>query len=164
MHQDAINFYGQLTFKNSPGAQATTDFFGTPPDLQSSDAGDITRFLQALNGAFNMDIARQRLGAARTLAIQFGNTRADVQLELMVLARAEIDDALEVLSSPADDIYPVAIDRLTLARGEIEQGLIAPTAGQRQNRIDNALSRVLNARDQVGDNVTFQLGQGNLMF
>jgi hypothetical protein len=162
--QDAIGFYGQLTFKNSPGAQATTDFFGTPPDLQASDAGSITRFLHALNGAFNMDLARQRLGAARTLIQQFPDTSADVQLELMKLARVEIDDAIEVLSFPADDIYPVAIDRLSLARGEIDQGLIAPTAGQRQNRIDNALSRVLNARDQVGDNVTFQLGQGNLMF
>jgi len=111
-----------------------------------------------------MDLARQRLEAAKTLVRLFGDTRADVQKRLMELARVEIDDALEVLAPFGDGLYPVAVDRLGLARQEIGQGLAVPTPGERANRIDNAISRVLNARDQVGDNVTFQLGQGNLLF
>jgi cytochrome c peroxidase len=158
--EDAIAFYGQGGFKGSPGAAETTAFFGTPPDLQTADAGDITRFLRTLNGAFNIDIARQRLNAARTLVQRFGNAQADVQLGLLELARVEIDDAVEVF----DSMYPVATERLAAARDEINLGLAASTAAQRANRIDNAISGVLNARDQVGDNITFQLGQGNLMF
>jgi methionine aminopeptidase len=87
-----------------------------------------------------------------------------VQRKLMELARVELDDAVEVLSAPADPIYPVALDRLALARDEIARGIAAATSGQRLNRLSNAIARVINARDQVGDNVTFQLGQGNLMF
>jgi hypothetical protein len=162
--QDAIVFYTRNDFKLSPGAQETTDFFGTEPDLQPQDAGAIVLFLDTLNGALNMDIARQRLNAALTLVQRFGNTGVDIQKKLMELARVEIDDAIEVLSDPADVLYPVAIDRLNGARDEINQGLAASTSGERLNRIDNARSRVLNARDQIGDNVTFQLGQGNLMF
>jgi hypothetical protein len=162
--QDAITFYGLLAFKTSPGAQASTAFFGTEPDLQAEAAGAITRFLHALNAAFNMDLARQRLEGAKTLVQLFGDTRADVQKRLMELARVEIDDALEVLAPFGDALYPVAVDRLGLARQEIGQGLAAPTPGGRANRLDNAIARVLNARDQVGDNVTFQLGQGNLLF
>jgi hypothetical protein len=162
--QDAIVFYSRNDFKLSPGAQETTDFFGTEPDLQSQDAGAIVLFLDTLNGALNMDIARQRLNAALTLVQRFGNTGVDVQKKLMELARVEIDDAIEVLSDPADVLYPIAIDRLNGARDEINQGIAASTSGERLNRIDNALARVNNARDQIGDNVTFQLGQGNLMF
>ena len=162
--EDAIVFYSRNDFKLSPGAQETTDFFGTEPDLQSQDAGVIVLFLDTLNGALNMDIARQRLNAALTLVQRFGNTGVDVQKKLMELARVEIDDAIEVLSDPGDVLYPIAIDRLNGARDEINQGIAASTSGGRLNRIDNALSRVINARDQIGDNVTFQLGQGNLMF
>jgi hypothetical protein len=162
--EDAIVFYSRATFNDSPAALALTEFFGTPLELQSSDLGVIARFLRALNGAFNMDIGRQRLEAALTLVRRFGNTRADVQTTLMELARVEIDDAIEVLSSPADVIYPVALDGLALARDDIHQGLGAPTSVERENGISNALARLNDARDQVGANVTFQLGQGNLMY
>jgi hypothetical protein len=59
--------------------------------------------------------------------------------------------------------YPVAVDRLGLAKSEIDAGVLAP-ASARGGRISNAVSRIENARDQIGANITFQLGQGNLMF
>jgi hypothetical protein len=34
----------------------------------------------------------------------------------------------------------------------------------RQGPLSNAISRVENGRDPIGANITFQLGQGNLMF
>jgi hypothetical protein len=40
----------------------------------------------------------------------------------------------------------------------------AANSGGRQGPLSNAISRVDNARDQLGANITFQLGQGNLMF
>jgi hypothetical protein len=59
---------------------------------------------------------------------------------------------------------PIAQQRLGEAKSEIDLGLASTSASVRLNHIDNARSRVLNARDQVGSNINFQMGQGNLMF
>jgi hypothetical protein len=66
--------------------------------------------------------------------------------------------------SPVQPCYPVAQDRLALAKAEIQAGIAATDWSQRQSRISTAISRVLNARDQFGSNMSFQLGKGNLMF
>jgi hypothetical protein len=42
--------------------------------------------------------------------------------------------------------------------------LAASTFVQRQGPLSNAISRVQNARDQIGANITFRLGTANLMF
>jgi hypothetical protein len=46
----------------------------------------------------------------------------------------------------------------------IALGLAATSWSVRQNRISNAISRCLNARDLFGSNINFVLGKGNLMF
>jgi hypothetical protein len=148
-------------FGRSLGAQQLEARFGTRLDLQPTDVFLISRFLRVLNGAFNLDMAKQRLDAAMTLVNRFHDTRADIQRRLMELAVEEIDDCLRVLGT---NIYPVAVDRLGLAKSEIAAGLATTSWSTRQNRISNAISRVLNARDQFGANINFQLGQGNLMF
>jgi hypothetical protein len=123
------------------------------------------RFLRALNTAFNLDIAKQRAQGALTLFNRFRDTRKDVQIKLLQLAENEIDDALAVLTSPRQrqPFYPVAVDRLGLAKQEIAAAIAAP-ASSRGGRISNAVSRIQNARDTIGANVTFVMGQGNLMF
>ncbi|WP_437938960.1 hypothetical protein [Sorangium sp. So ce341] len=163
---DAVNFYASATFKASAAAQELDQRFGAPLDLQPLDAVAIARFLRALNGAFNVDIAKQRLNAARALADRFASTRADVQKKLMELARVEIDDAFEVMGDPSDPsaLYPAALNQLDLARAEIAQGLAASSAVERRNRIVNAIARVTTARAEFGQNITFVLGQGNLMY
>jgi hypothetical protein len=157
----ADSFTGSAPFGRSLGGQALEARFGTRLDLQPTDVFRIARFLRVLNGAFNLDMAKQRLDAAMTLVNRFHDTRADVQKRLMELAVEEIDDCLRVLGT---SIYPVAVDRLGLAKSEIAAGLTATSWSTRQNRISNAISRVLNARDHFGANINFQLGQGNLMF
>jgi len=162
--EDAVAFYARVAFGFSPAAQALVERFGEF-NLEPLDSIGIARFLRVLNAALNLDIARQRLDAAQTLVNRFGNTRADVQLRLMQLAADEIDDALEVLAgAAAGPIYPNAAQHLSSAQDEIESGLAASNASTRQNRISNALSRVMNARDLFGSNINFQLGQGNLMY
>jgi len=116
-----------------------------------------------LNGAFNLDIAKQRLDAAKTLIVRFGDAGADIQKRLMELAVVELDDALEVLPQNGDR-YPGVRDRLLEAKTEVAQGLSATTSAARQTRISNALARIATGRAQFGSNITFQLGQGNLMF
>jgi hypothetical protein len=91
------------------------------------------------------------------------NKGVDVQKGLMQLAENEINDALN--KDFADEgLLPVAQDRLNLAKAEIDAGLQATDPSQRQNHISNALSRVMNARDLLGSNINFRLGQGDLMF
>lgn len=59
---------------------------------------------------------------------------------------------------------PASLERVALAKAEIQAGLGATDWSQRQSRISTAISRVVNARDQFGSNMNFQLGKGNLMF
>ncbi|XXT22591.1 hypothetical protein WME94_13645 [Sorangium sp. So ce429] len=163
---DAVTFYASATFNNSPAAKELEQRFGSPLDLQPMDSVAIVRFLSALNGAFNVDIAKQRLDAALTLVNRFSDTRADVQQKLMELARVEIDDAFEVMGDPSSPsaLYPAALSQLTLARAEIDQGIAAASAAERRDRITNAIARVTTARAEFGDGITFVLGQGNLMY
>ena len=119
----------------------------------------------AQSTAFNLDIAKQRARGALTLFNRFGDSRKDVQIKLLQLAVNEIDDAIAVLTSvrTTQPFYPVAVERLGLAKAEIAAAIAAP-ASSRGGKISNAVSRIENARDQIGANVTFQLGEGNLMF
>jgi cytochrome c peroxidase len=160
--ENAVAFYASVEFAESLGAKTLEARFGTPLNLLPLDAADIARFLRALNGAFNLDLAKQRLDAANVLVTRFRDFRADIQKRLMQLAVNEIDDALKDIADV--NMYPVAQDRIGLAKQEIAAGLAATTFSERQNRISNGISRVLNARDQFGSNINFRLGQGNLMF
>jgi len=162
--EDAVFFY-LGPFTTSPAAALLTQRFGTPINFSTPDGFAIGRFLRALNVAFNLDIAKQRARAALTLFNRFRDTRVDVQIKLLQLAENELDDALFVLGSnrTTQPFYPVSVDRIGLAKTEIETAITSP-ASSRGGHISNAVSRIENARDPIGANITFNLGQGNLMF
>lgn len=157
----AVTFYATPAFRDSPGAKLLDQRFGKPLDLQPLDGVAISRFLRILNGAFNIDIASQRLQAVNTLAASFNETGADIQMRLLELALPELDDALEVLSL---DIYPDAQEQLRKAETEITLGLAAPTWLERQTHTANAIALCQGARALFGSKVDFVLGTGNLMF
>jgi hypothetical protein len=161
---EAVSFYRLPgnPFGRSLGGQELEQRFGTPLVLDGVDAAAIARFLRVLNAAFNLDIAKQRLDAANTLA---GNAlAADIQKRLMELAVVEVDDALDVLLLSGDEIHPETRALLFEAKAEVALGLGATSPSERQTRIENALSRIVNGRGRFGSNITFELGQGNLMF
>ena len=162
--EGAVAFYVGPQFQRSEAARQLQQIFGTPIQFGNDDLVKIGRFLRVLNAAFNLDIARQRLSAAQTLVNRFRDQGKDIQLGLLRLAEAEIDDALGDLGGTTINLHPVAQDRLTMAKDEIHAALAATSFSTRQNRIANAISRVLNARDQFGANINFRLGPGNLMF
>jgi hypothetical protein len=164
--EEAVNFYRLPSdaFGQSKGGKLLEQRFGTKLVLDGEDAGSIARFLRVLNAAFNIDIAKQRLQAASTLVTSFGDTRSDIQLRLMELAQVELDDALEVMLADTGEIYPSVRSLLTQAKAEVALGLSATSASQRQTRLGNALSRINSGRAQFGSGITFQLGQGNLMY
>ena len=163
--EDAVFFYLGLFQQSPAAAELNARFNNTPLNFTTEDGFAIARFLRTLNIAFNLDIAKQRLRAALTLFNRFRDTRKDLQIRLLQLAENEIDDALFVLNSnrPNKPFYPVTVDRLGLAKAEIAAAIAAP-ASSRGGSISNAVSRVENARDPIGANITFQLGQGNIFF
>jgi hypothetical protein len=162
--ENVVTFYAGL-FQGSPAALALNARFGAPANV-GPDIATIARFLRALNVALNIDMAKQRLRASQTILNRFHDQSLAIQTGLITLAVAEIDDALEVLQDPAtpQPFYPVAVDRLNLAKSEIAAALAGATYVQRQGPLSNAISRTENARDQIGANVTFNLGTGNLFF
>jgi hypothetical protein len=157
----AVGFYATPAFRDSPGAKFLDQRFGAPLDLQAFDSAAIARFLRILNGAFNIDLASQRLEAASTLSLRFNETRADIQKRLLELAVVELDDALEVLS---ENIYPVAQARLRRAKDELALGILALTWSERQSHTSNAIAHCQAARALFGSKIDFVLGAGNLMF
>jgi len=74
-----------------------------------------------------------------------------------------LNDALAVLSAPGG-LYTSAQTSITQANAQIALGIAASTAANRQSRINSALTFVRSARSQFGSNITFLMGQGNLMF
>ncbi len=164
--EGAAGFYRSFPFSGSPADNILAQKFGTPVSFSNDDANLIARFLRGLNVALNLDMAQQRLTAVQTLANQFHDTGADVQKGLMQLAENELDDALSVLTDQAttQPFYPVSVDRIGLAKQEIDAGLSATHWSTRQSHVSTASSRVQNARDQIGSNITFRLGASDLMF
>ena len=162
--ENVVTFYAGL-FNQSPAADDLTRQFGAPANV-GPDIASIGRFLRALNIALNLDMARQRLLASRIILRRFQDQNVAIQIKLIQLAVAEINDALAVLQDPVtpQPFYPVAVDRLGLAKAEIAAALAAATSQQRVGALSNAISRVQNARDQIGSNITFTLGAGNLFF
>jgi len=164
--ESAVDFYNTSLFNNSPAGLLLAQQFGGPIAFPGEDVGRIGRFLRSLNCAFNLDLAKQRLQAALTLVNRFHDTRADVQLGLVKLAQAELNDALRDINDGVvtQPMLPVAQDRIGLASSEITAALSASSFSSRAGHISTAISRVENARDQIGANVTFKLGSGDLMF
>jgi hypothetical protein len=115
--------------------------------------------------AFNIDIAKQRARAALTLANRFGDTGLNIQQQLLVLAEKELDDAQRVLTrgGTPQPFYPDSVNSIFMAENELQIALISPVSS-RAGHISNAVSRIENARDPIGANVNYTLGQGNLMF
>ena len=162
--EDVVTFYAGL-FQSSVAAGELNTRFGGVANV-GPDIDTIGRFLRALNVALNLDMARQRLRASQTILNRFQNQQLTIQKRLIELAVNEIDDALVVLTDPRtpQPFYPVSVDRLNLAKTELAAALAATTASQRAGRLSNGISRTENARDQIGANITFTLGQGNLFF
>jgi len=163
--ETAVFFYIDPSgFGASQAAKDMRTRFGTPIAFSNEEGNAIGRFLRALNVAFNLDLAKQRLNAALTLFSRFGATRVDLQIGLMQLADTELNDALTVLNhAPAQPFYPVSVDQIGIARSEITAAIASPISS-RGGHLSNAVSRVEGARDPIGANINYALGPGNLMF
>jgi carbohydrate binding protein with CBM35 domain len=157
-----VFFYG-TSFQFSKGAQFldSQPEFG-PGDINATTTGGIPQMLVVLNAVFNIDLARQRLQAAETLATDLHAIRADVQAQLMLLAGEEIEDAIRVLREQS--IHQTQQDTLQSILNQVRTANAGALWSTRRSLITTALANLNAVRPQFGSNFDYQLGAGTLMY
>lgn len=161
----AITFYSSSNFNNSPAGQKLIQQFGTPITLPGNSVVEIAAFLRVLNTFFNLDLATQRLNAAKRLNSAYWDYRKDVQLGLLKLGREEVADALKVLASPDGPPLHVA-EQATVSSilTKLDEAIATNDPATRLARTNEALAMIAGVRPSFGTGVTFTLGAGTLMF
>jgi hypothetical protein len=153
-------FYG-TGFQFSTGAQFLDSQFG-PGNIDAQNTGGIAHMLVVLNAVFNIDLARQRLQAAEKLATDLRSVRADVQVQLMLLAGEEIEDAIRVLAD--ESIHPAERNTLQSVLNQVRTANTGTLWSTRRSVITSALANLNSVRPLFGSNFNYQLGEGTLMY
>jgi hypothetical protein len=159
--EEAIAFYDSPAFNNSPSGRLG------PIDLTAQEIDNIGRFLRGLNASFNIALARTRIQAVGTLRDAFPGI-LDLELELNQLAAAEAQDALRVLSE-VPNLNPTAQTALQhfiqLATNQFGGKTTGTTTdGGPSSSVNNMLTDLATAASAIGTNLTYQIGDGVLMF
>jgi len=155
--EEAIAFYDSPGFNNSPAGKAA------PINLSATQIDDIGRFLRGINAQFNMQIAKKRLLAAQTLALQIGDTNVALQRTLVQLALNEVLDAIDVLKGQAE-LNQIAVDALQRSIRYFGGAIASKNAVDREGWIEGALEEVDVGLEHVGFSIDFTIGNGMLMF
>jgi hypothetical protein len=155
--EEAIAFYTTPAFNNSPAGQLVQI------SLTAEQIDDIGRFLRGINAAFNAALAVKRLDAAAALVRRFANTSLDIQREELRLANVEVRDAIRVLSGvPNLDVASLA--ELTAAAALVDTARQSNVPAARAATIGVARGLVSDASSKLGTHLTFQIGDGTVMF
>jgi hypothetical protein len=155
--EEAIAFYDSPAFNNSPSGKVG------PIDLTATQIDDIGRFLRGVNATFNAALALKRLDAATALVTRFHNANLGTQRELLRLANVEVSDAIRVLAGVPNLDAPSLIS-LVAARALIDDAQRTDSDAHRAVVITLARALVSAASTQVGTNLTYQIGDGTVMF
>jgi hypothetical protein len=155
--EEAIAFYDSPAFNNSPAGRAV------PIDLTATQIDDIGRFLRGVNATFNAALAIKRLDAATALVTRFHNAHLETQQEMLRLASAEVGDAIKVLSG-VPNLNPQSLISLFAARALLDEARATGSEFQRGLVITIARQLVSTASAKVGTNLTYQIGDGTVMF
>jgi len=155
--EEAIAFYDSPAFNNSPIGQLA------PIELTAEQIDDIGRFLRGVNAAFNAQLARKRLDAARALVLRFGNKHTEMQRELLRLADVEVIDAIDdLLGQP--DLNAASQQHLRRARALIGEARATPSPAIRLAAIVAASGALELGSGGLGTNLSFEIGDGTVMF
>lgn len=155
--EEAVAFYDSPPFNRSPAAAAGQI------DLKATEIDNLGRFLRAVNAKFNAQLALKRLDAARAIVNQFGNDHLATQRTLLRLANEEMQDASKVLGG-APGLN--ARSRLAFLQARLDAVIaaIVRSPSARLVAIEKARAGVSSASDQLGDNLSFEIGEGTVMF
>ena len=156
--EQATAFYATPAFANSPAGG------GSPLPINGTDIDNIGRFLRALNAVFNIQISIKRVLGARELGNHFQNGEIALQNRLLVLAREELDDALDDLThAVGGTLNGSAQNWLGQARGFINTALGSTQFGVRMQAMGDAFNRLDLADSSISANINFNIGPSNLM-
>jgi mono/diheme cytochrome c family protein len=155
--EEAIAFYDSPAFNNSPSGLVG------PIDLTATEIDNIGRFLRGVNATFNAALAIKRLDAATALALRFRNAQLPMQREMLRLANAEVNDAIEVLLG-APNLNNDSLLSLLSASLFVNDARLTTSDVLRVLDIAVARELVLGASTGVGTNLTYQIGNGTVMF
>lgn len=154
--EDAVRFYTTAAFANSVAGG------GNAIVLSETEIANVGKFLRVLNASFNVQLAAKRLDAVVQVVDAEQNQFKGLQFGLLDAAQAEVRDALDLLG--AVGINSAVQAQLTTADQEITDAFSNSSPGQRRARAEAALSAVQAAEAGLGSGMTYQLGQGSLMF
>ena len=164
--EDAIRFYTTDTFgKSLSGAPSPSRPNGGPFVLSEDEIADLGRFLRAINASFNCQLVIARLQAALEINDAYGERFLAVQRGLLKAARSELQDASNDLSGAAA-LNPEVQSQLLEVRRELDLA-IGPGSWSslyRRLKTKSALARVSAANTALGSGMSFDIGEGTLMF
>jgi hypothetical protein len=160
--EEAIAFYDSPAFNNSPSGLVG------PINLTAQEIDNIGRFLRGLNASFNIALASRRLEAVGALLNEFPGF-FDIEDELKRLAVVEAQDALRVLSEVPNlnlNAQSALSDFIRIAQNTTGKTGEATTDsdGGRDSSLDLLRSLLATALSNLGTNLTYQIGDGVLMF
>lgn len=155
--EEAIAFYSSPAFNNSPAGR------GAPISLTAEQIDDIGRFLRGVNATFNAALAVKRLDASAALVNRFRNASLAIQREELRLALVELRDAIRVLVS-VPKLNLVSVAELTAAAALVETARLTDSASSRSLAIGIARGLASDASSKIGTNLTYQIGDGTVMF
>jgi cytochrome c peroxidase len=156
--EDAVAFYNTSAFNQSPAGLA-----GTPIALNSTQIANVGAFLRVLNVAFNAQLASRRASAVISIIDGVGNQSVSVQNTLLDLARAEVSDAIDLLT-PFPTLNAASRGQLVAARNQLTSAASQTSASARRAQTVAALSSINSANAGLGTGMTFTMGAGTLMF
>jgi mono/diheme cytochrome c family protein len=155
--EEAIAFYDSPAFNNSPAGRAG------PIDMTAQEIDDIGRFLRVLNATFNIALGDIRFEAAGAMLKILGGQGFTTQTELFRLAKVELDDALRMLNE-VPNLGGAARTALQSASAALADLIATPTVDGRRQKIGNIQTLLATAARGFGSNLTYQIGDGPLMF
>ena len=157
--EQSVAFYASAAFNQSPAGPAGAG----PISLTATEIADLGRFLRVLNAAFNAQMAIARVEAVIPIIEEDKNSSRDLQKELARLALVEVQDALDVLSAVSGLNVAVQGD-LTSAKSFLQTASTHASHTQRGRAAEDALDELVSANAGLGTNMSFDMGEGTLMF
>jgi mono/diheme cytochrome c family protein len=161
--EEAVEFYSSDAFNNSPGGQLLINAQGEGINLDRRQSRDVAAFLRVLNAAFNLDMASQRLDAARQINNAFDDSQSALVSGLLELASEELRDASQVLSERR--LSAGACREIGEAIQSTSRALRTITDSRAVSfNTGRAQSSASRAKRALGSNLTLTMGEGNLVF
>lgn len=154
--EDAIGFYNTSAFTQSPT--------GNPaPNLTVTEIANLGRFLRVLNASFNAQLAIARINGLIPIIQSEKNHNRDLQQTLAGLALNEVNDALSDLSA-VSGLNASAQTSLQSAQSALVDAATNASHTHRLSSAQSALTSATSANTSLGTGLTFNMGQGVLMF